>query len=328
MKLLAGHSKAQIGWLLRGHGLAGITTIAAAILTGGTISGNTLSFSSDKPGDVTLTLVPSTDATPSGAQVISGLNATGAAASYTFAPQAVVAGNNSISWDLTGVADGTYKFCVAVAVTGAPPSNVLAPIETVAAPAPSIAFTDAITAGPVNSADMAYTLATTTRDTYVWMTTGGAQDEQRIDTAASTDAMSTATQNALIAAGSFVYVCDIRPSATGTNLIPTFQARGLSGTLYQETVSFNMSTGTWGATPGAFWDHTGFADVSSLYGLAAGSVYRIWMAWTQDGTNTRVLHTANDNLHNTDFRWFCVFDRATFDATNATMDTQIEGLAP
>lgn len=199
--------------------------------------------------------------------------------------------------------------------------------------ASSLSFASAITDSANNSLDMRYTatvdgaVALISRDGYEWMTTGGASDEQVIDTTFSDD-MLTATKTALHASGSFVVVSDIRYPSAVTSGSFTLQARGFVGTTFNDSESLNIATGNWLATPSGFWDHVGYADVSALYSLSAGTVYRVWLVWSQDGTNTRVQSISNDGALPIEWRRHCIFDRATFDASDATMDTEIAALAP
>lgn len=203
------------------------------------------------------------------------------------------------------------------------------PVAHVAAP--SLAFSDAITLPANNSADMRYTRTTVSRDGYEWMT--GSAD-QSIDSGVGFSlGMSGGTRTALNTAGSFVQVFDVRLSIGETSGLVGLSTRSLAGHVFNNTTYFQFiagspTTGAWNATPAGFYDADGFSDVSALYGVATGTVWRVWLAWTLTSTSTRVFTTHNNLATARDFRNYCVFDRATFDADDAVMATEIAALAP
>ena len=190
--------------------------------------------------------------------------------------------------------------------------------------AAGVAFSDAITDPANNSGSMRYTLTTASVSGATWMD-GGAQ-VQSIDTMFDSG-MAAGEKTALLSNGaSFVVVWDVQQN-TDTQF--GVRCRSFSGTTtYNDVATFHLVNGNWNTTPPAFFDHYGFTDVSSLYGEAAGTVWRIWVAWTKDD-ETRVLVDApyTTSLGDGYFRNFAIFDRTTFDASNATMDTEIAGMA-
>lgn len=200
--------------------------------------------------------------------------------------------------------------------------------------ASSLAFSNAITDPALTSTDYRYIAAhdgamnTTTRNSYDWFTKGGASDEQTIDTTEATT-MPSAHKTDLLADGSFVLVVDVREAEVTGDGRFLMKATGLDATTgYSFEVFFNTNTGVY-LSSSAGLDHIGSADVSSAYGLSAGTVYRIWMSWTQTGhVGDRIIHISNDLSDDVDFRNFVVFKRAAFDTSDATMDTQIAALAP
>lgn len=192
-----------------------------------------------------------------------------------------------------------------------------------------LSYASAITDSSNNSDDMAFTLSTTTRGSYVWMTGG----EQRIDSDHST--VSSATQSALIAAGSFAFVVDYRLSAGGTADTPRTVTAGLGGTTFDKDTVINVSTGAQVVEEAGF-EYTGVTDVSSLYGEASGTVFRSWQVHAQDGTNSRLIYNANQNsADDVDIRRMAIFDAATIVSgwsntaqDQSDMDAAIAALTP
>jgi hypothetical protein len=184
----------------------------------------------------------------------------------------------------------------------------------------SLSYASSLVLTAQNSEDTRYVVPVVSRDGYLW----GSGEQQNYDTTNSLQ-MSQATKDALRAAGEFVMVMDLRLSEGATTFTSLNRARGFGGTEYNHSTSFSLSTGNFVATPTG-WLHSGNADVSALYGVSAGTVYRVWHAYTLAGNNTRTISIVNEQNSNIDFRRHAVFQRATFDADNAVMDAQIAAL--
>jgi hypothetical protein len=184
----------------------------------------------------------------------------------------------------------------------------------------SLSYASSIVDTTVNSIDVNNPAPTVSRDGYIW----GSGTPMGYDTQNSAGMLSS-TRTTLNGPNSFVMVTDVRLSVGATTFTCLNRARGFGGTEYNYATSLNLNTGNFQTTPTG-WDHAQRADVSSLYGLSAGTVYRVWYAYTNVDTKNRATFTANDGSSTVDYRRHAVFFRTTFDADNAVMDAQIAAL--